>query len=40
VLALAGKLGALIGERLRELVAAPEPRARATAQTRRTSSMH
>ena len=40
VLALAGKLGALTGERLRELVAAPEPRARASAQTRRATSMH
>ena len=40
VLALAGKLGALTGERLRDLVAAPESRARATAKTRRTSSMH
>ena len=39
-LALAGKLGALTGERLRELVASPAPRARASAQTRRTSSVH
>ncbi len=31
VLALAGKLGALTGERLRELVSAPAPRARASA---------
>jgi predicted Zn-dependent peptidase len=40
VLALAGKLGALTGERLRELVAAPVPRARASAQARRTTSVH
>ena len=40
VLALAGKLGALTGERLRELVAAPAPRARTSAQTRRAASVH
>lgn len=41
VLAIAGKLGALTGERLRELVAAPEPRARTSANARRTAStMH
>jgi len=40
VLALAGKLGTLTGERLRELVAAPEPRARVSAQTRRAGIVH
>ena len=40
VLALAGKLGALTGERLRELVAAPAPRARAAAGVRRAASVH
>jgi len=41
VLAIAGKLGALTGERLRELVAAPEPRARASANARRAATtMH
>jgi predicted Zn-dependent peptidase len=40
VLALAGKLGALTGERLRELVAAPAPRARAAASVRRAANVH
>jgi predicted Zn-dependent peptidase len=40
VLALAGKLGALTGERLRELVAAPAPRARAAAGIRRAANAH
>jgi predicted Zn-dependent peptidase len=40
VLALAGKLGTLTGERLRELVAAPEPRGRASVKARRSSSVH
>ena len=40
VLALAGKLGALTGERLRELVAAPAPRARAAAGIRRAANVH
>ena len=40
VLAIAGKLGTLTGERLRELVAAPEPRARAVANARRATTMH
>jgi len=40
VLALAGKLGTLTGERLRELVAAPAPRARALASARRASAVH
>ena len=40
VLALAGKLGTLTGERLRELVSAPAPRARATVNARRATSMH
>jgi predicted Zn-dependent peptidase len=35
VLAIAGKLGSLTGERLRELVAAPEPRARGAFSARR-----
>ena len=38
-LALAGKLGALTGERLRELVSAPAPRARSAASTRRATTM-
>ena len=37
VLALAGKLGALTGERLRELVGAPAPRARSAARARRAA---
>ncbi|MBW8760029.1 MAG: insulinase family protein [Burkholderiales bacterium] len=40
VLALAGKLGALTGDRLRELVAAPASRARAQASARRASAVH
>ena len=40
VLALAGKLGALTGERLRELVQAPESRGRAAVNARRSSTMH
>ena len=40
VLALAGKLGTLTGDRLRELVAAPAPRARAQASARRASAVH
>jgi len=40
VLALAGKLGALTGERLRELVAAPMPRARAAARIRHPANVH
>ncbi|MFL6681834.1 MAG: M16 family metallopeptidase [Burkholderiaceae bacterium] len=40
VLALAGKLGALTGDRLRELVAAPASRARAHASARRTTAVH
>ena len=40
VLALAGKLGALTGERLRELVAAPAPRARGAAGIRRAANVH
>lgn len=39
-LALAGKLGALTGERLRELVSAPESRGRALAHARRATTMH
>ena len=37
-LAIAGKLGALTGERLRELVAAPAPRGRSATTTRRAAS--
>ena len=40
VLALAGKLGALTGDRLRELVAAPAPRARAAIGARRAAALH
>jgi len=39
-LALAGKLGALTGERLRELVAASAPRGRATVAARRSATTH
>jgi predicted Zn-dependent peptidase len=39
-LALAGKLGALTGERLRELVAASAPRGRATVAARRGATTH
>jgi xanthosine utilization system XapX-like protein len=40
VLAIAGKLGALTGDRLRELVSAPAPRARTTANARRATIVH
>jgi hypothetical protein len=40
VLALAGKLGALTGERLRELVSAPVPRGRAASGLRRGTAVH
>ena len=40
VLALAGKLGALTGERLRELVSAPAPRAQVAARARRSATTH
>ena len=40
VLALAGKLGTLTGDRLRELVAAPAPRTRAAIGVRRAAAMH
>jgi xanthosine utilization system XapX-like protein len=40
VLALAGKLGALTGERLRELVSAPAPRGRAAVSARRATPVH
>jgi predicted Zn-dependent peptidase len=39
-LALAGKLGALTGERLREIVAAPAPRGRTTVAARRAATTH
>jgi predicted Zn-dependent peptidase len=39
-LALAGKLGALTGERLRELVSAPAPRGRVAVSARRAASVH
>ena len=40
VLAIAGKLGTLTGDRLRELVAAPASRARAHASARRGIAVH